>query len=66
MRDALVPMIEQSGIADRAMNNFAYESSLTAGISSPRRLFKDLAATDRKPEGMAEVVGKRPVGYTGL
>ena len=43
--------------------NRAFESSLTEGVTSERRLFHALFATDDQKEGMAAFVGKRKAQF---
>ena len=44
--------------------NRAFESSLTEGVTSERRLFHALFATDDQKEGMAAFVDKRKAQFT--
>ena len=64
---AALMMCEYSQIAVMAAKesvNRAFESSLTEGVTSERRLFHALFATDDQKEGMAAFVDKRKAQFT--
>ena len=59
---AMPPM---AAMVNKEMVNLAYESTLTQGLVSERRLFQILTASEDKAEGMAAFVEKRPAVWKG-
>ncbi|HEX7823107.1 MAG TPA: enoyl-CoA hydratase [Sphingobium sp.] len=57
---AIASMGQMAAMVNKEMVNMAYETTLTQGLYSERRLFQILVGTEDKKEGMAAFVEKRP------
>ncbi len=56
----IASMPSMAAMVNKEMVNFAFETTLSQGIVTERRLFQILTATEDKMEGMAAFVEKRP------
>jgi len=61
----IASMPPMAAMVNKEMVNLAFETGLTQGILSERRLFQILTATEDKAEGMAAFVEKRPGVWKG-
>jgi len=61
----IASMAPIAAIANKEMVNLAFESTLTQGIVSERRLFQILTATEDRMEGVTAFVEKRPAKWRG-
>jgi enoyl-CoA hydratase len=62
---AIAAMPPMATMVNKEMVNLAFESGLSQGILSERRLFQLLTATEDRREGMAAFVEKRPGEWQG-
>jgi enoyl-CoA hydratase len=62
---SIASMAPMAALINKEMVNLAFESGLTQGILSERRLFQILTATEDKTEGMTAFVEKRPGIWKG-
>ncbi|MCE7795445.1 enoyl-CoA hydratase [Sphingobium sufflavum] len=56
----IASMGQMAAMVNKEMINMAFETTLTQGLYSERRLFQILVGTEDKKEGMAAFVEKRP------
>jgi enoyl-CoA hydratase len=63
--ETIASMAPLAVLVNKEMCNLSYESGLSQGILSERRLFQILTATEDKVEGMAAFVEKRPAVWKG-
>ena len=54
-----------AAIANKELVNLAFETGLSQGLTSERRIFQILASTEDKGEGMAAFVEKRAANWKG-
>lgn len=62
---AVAAMPPLASIANKELVNLAYETTLTQGLVSERRIFQLLASTEDKAEGMAAFIAKRAPEWKG-
>jgi enoyl-CoA hydratase len=62
---AIAAMPPLASIANKELVNLAYETTLTQGLVSERRIFQLLASTEDKAEGMAAFIEKRAPEWKG-
>lgn len=62
---AVAAMPPLASIANKELVNLAYETTLTQGLVSERRIFQLLASTEDKAEGMAAFIEKRAPEWKG-
>jgi enoyl-CoA hydratase len=62
---AIAAMPPLAAIANKELVNLAYETTLTQGLVSERRIFQLLASTEDKAEGMAAFIEKRAPEWKG-
>ncbi|MCW2411470.1 MULTISPECIES: enoyl-CoA hydratase-related protein [unclassified Sphingobium] len=63
--EAVAAMPPLAVMANKELVNLAFETTLTQGLVSERRIFQLLASTEDKAEGMAAFVEKRRPEWTG-
>ena len=63
--ETIAAMPPMAAMLNKEMVNAAFETTLTQGLVTERRLFQILTATEDKREGMAAFVEKRPGKWTG-
>jgi len=63
--EAIAAMAPLAVLVNKEMCNLAFESGLSQGIVSERRLFQILAGTEDRQEGMAAFVEKRAAVWKG-
>ena len=63
--ETIAAMPPMAAMMNKEMVNAAFETTLTQGLVTERRLFQILTATEDKREGMAAFVEKRPGKWTG-
>ncbi|MCW2337334.1 enoyl-CoA hydratase [Sphingobium sp. B2D3A] len=63
--EAVANMPPLAVMANKELVNLAFETTLTQGLVSERRIFQLLASTEDKAEGMAAFVEKRRPEWTG-
>jgi enoyl-CoA hydratase len=54
-----------AAMMNKEMVNLAFETDLSQGLITERRLFQILVSTEDKKEGMAAFVEKRPANWKG-
>jgi len=62
---AVASMGMMAAMVNKEMVNLAFETDLSQGLTTERRLFQILVATEDKKEGMAAFVEKRPANWKG-
>jgi enoyl-CoA hydratase len=62
---AIAAMPPMAAIANKELVNLAFETPLSQGLLSERRMFQLLASTEDKAEGMAAFIEKRPAVWKG-
>ena len=63
--ETIAAMPPMAAMMNKEMVNAAFETTLTQGLVTERRLFQILTATEDKREGMAAFIEKRPGVWTG-
>jgi enoyl-CoA hydratase len=62
---AIASMGTMAAMMNKEMVNLAFETDLSQGLITERRLFQILVSTEDKKEGMAAFVEKRPANWQG-
>ena len=63
--EAIAAMPPLAAMVNKEMVNLAYETTLAQGLTTERRLFQILTATEDKAEGMKAFIEKRPGNWKG-
>ena len=63
--EAIAAMPPMAAMVNKELVNTAFETTLSQGIVTERRLFQILAASEDKSEGMAAFIEKRPGQWRG-
>ena len=61
----IASMSVMASMMNKEMVNLAFETTLSQGLTTERRMFQILVATEDKKEGMAAFVEKRPANWKG-